>query len=71
MTWSGGYGGPANCATDGNGRCTVSTGNIWKRNRKATFAVSDVTHSTFTYAPAGNHDPDGDSDGTSITVTRP
>jgi hypothetical protein len=30
-----------------------------------------VTHATRTYDSAGNHDPDGDSDGTSMTVFRP
>lgn len=36
-----------------------------------TFTVTDVTHATLTYSPGDNDDPDGDSDGTSITATGP
>jgi hypothetical protein len=34
-----------------------------------TFTVTDVTD-TLTYQSGGNHDPDGDSNGTSITVPK-
>jgi hypothetical protein len=30
-----------------------------------------VTHATYTYQPSSNHDPDGDSNGTVITVNKP
>jgi hypothetical protein len=33
--------------------------------------VDSVMHATNTYAPGDNHDLDGDSNGTSITVTGP
>jgi hypothetical protein len=33
-----------------------------------TFAVADVSSAGASYAPASNHDADGDSNGTSITV---
>ena len=36
-----------------------------------TFTVVNVTHATFTYKSADNHDPDGDSNGTAITLSRP
>jgi hypothetical protein len=36
-----------------------------------TFTVVTLTHATLTYASADNHDPDGDSNGSSITVKRP
>jgi hypothetical protein len=36
-----------------------------------TFAVDGVAHSSLTYDATDNHDPDGDSDGTSITVSKP
>jgi len=32
--------------------------------------IADVTMTDGAYAPAGNHDVDGSSDGTSITVNR-
>jgi len=36
-----------------------------------TFTVGNVTHATLTYNSAQNHDPDGDSNGTLITLSRP
>jgi hypothetical protein len=44
---------------------------ILKKTGSVTFAVVNVTHATLTYASAANHDPEGDSNGTSITVSRP
>lgn len=70
-TWSGGYSGTASCTTDSTGRCTVSTSSMHKKNGSVTFTVSAVSHSTLTYSSAANHDPDGDSNGTSITVYKP
>jgi hypothetical protein len=32
--------------------------------------VTDVARATLVYKPAENHDPDGDSNGTTVTVTR-
>jgi PKD repeat protein len=34
------------------------------------FVVDSVAHPTLPYQPAENHDPDGDSDGTSIVVSQ-
>lgn len=70
-TWSGGYVGPGQCTTDSTGKCTITSGNIRRSKSSATFKVDNVTHSTLTYQSAGNHDPDGDSNGTSITVNKP
>lgn len=70
-SWSGGDSGSAQCTTGSDGSCVVSTGNIWRRGGNATLTVNDVTHSSFTYTPADDHDSDGDSDGVSITVSRP
>jgi hypothetical protein len=68
--WSGGFSGTASCTTNGNGRCSVTSGNIRLRDTSATFTVTNVTN-TLSYQSGGNHDPDGDSTGTSITVPRP
>jgi hypothetical protein len=46
-------------------------GNIHKRNSSTTFTVDDVSHASLTYDSSANTDPDGDSDGTSITVSKP
>jgi hypothetical protein len=69
--WSGGYSGSAQCTTGSDGRCALTTGNIWRKNRRVTFSVNDVTSSSFEYAAAENHDPDGDSNGAGIIVSRP
>jgi thermitase len=69
--WSGGATGGAGCTTDGNGQCSVIKNNLKSNVSSVTFTVSSVAHSSFTYAPGDNHDPDGDSDGTRITVSRP
>jgi len=69
--WSGGYSGKSSCTTDDSGRCQVSTGNISKKKDIATFAVSGIAVAGYTYEPWGNHDPDGDSDLTSITINKP
>ncbi len=69
--WSGGYAGAGTCTTDGSGNCRVSTGNLNNKKNNATFTVGTVSHPTFTYRASGNHDIDGDSSGSTITVTKP
>ena len=75
IIWSGiktYVGGSAECTTDVNGECSVMTGDeIPKNNDPVTFIVDSVTHVTMTYDPTANHDADGDSDGTSITISKP
>jgi hypothetical protein len=36
-----------------------------------TFTVTDVSKAGMTYNPGANHDPDGDSNGTVIVVSKP
>ena len=69
-TWSNGVSGTSQCTTDTSATCTVSQSGIAKRNGTVTFTVDDVTHATLTYQSADNHDPDGDSDGTTINVSK-
>lgn len=59
------------CLTDNSGQCSVSKSGIPKKNGSATFTVSNVTHQTLPYDANANHDPDGDSNGTSIAVNKP
>jgi PKD repeat protein len=68
-SWSDGA--PGACTTIGSGQCTVSKPGITKKTGSVTFTVANVMHATLTYKPADNHDPDGDSTGTSINVSRP
>lgn len=69
-SWSGGTSGSDSCTTDGSGQCTVTSDSMPKRNGSATFTVDSVSHSSLTYDSSANHDPDGDSNGTSITVNK-
>ncbi len=68
--WNVGFSPSVQCVTGSNGSCTVTTGYIWSNRLNATFTVNNAA-GPLTYAPADNHDPDGDSNGTSITVFRP
>lgn len=57
------------CTTNATGSCLVSG---YQLNLSClTFTVTNVTHATLKYSPALNSDPDGDSNGTQITVCRP
>jgi len=69
--WSGGASGSASCTSDGTGKCTVSKGGLKRATNSVTLSVSGVSLAPLTYSSIANHDPDGDSNGTSITVTRP
>jgi PKD repeat protein len=67
-TWSDGT--PATCATDSTGRCVLSRYGLPTKTSAVTLAVVGAVHAPRVYTPAGNHDPDGESNGTSIKVSR-
>ena len=69
-TWSGGFSESGSCNTAG-GTCKVTTGTLSKSKTSATFTVTNITASGATYVPSSNGDPDGDSNGTTITVLKP
>ena len=69
--WSGGYSGSASCITDSTGRCSVTTANLRNDAGTVTLAVAEVRYASLPYGGAFNHDPDGDSDGTAVTVRKP
>lgn len=69
--WSGGSFGSVFCTTGSNGQCRVSKSNLAKRISSVTFTVMDIINDTLTYDGSANRDPDGDSNGTRITVTKP
>jgi thermitase len=64
--WSGGYIASGGCTTSA-GQCMISTGGIPKRNSTVTFQVTTLGPN---YLGGANHDPDGDSDGSSITIAK-
>jgi hypothetical protein len=70
-TWSGGYSSSYSCITETNGQCAVSTGPIPSPKTTVTLTINNITHATLSYDPTANHDPDGDSNGTVIAVSKP
>lgn len=54
----------------GNGTCIFLFPSISKKQRQVSFTVTGVTMAGQTYQVGSNHDPDGDSNGTTITVSR-
>jgi hypothetical protein len=66
-TWSGGASGGSSCVTAAGGQRRYLSGA--KESPSATFSVSSLSGAT--YDPGLNHDPDGDSNGTTLTVSRP
>jgi hypothetical protein len=57
----------ASCTTNADGRCVISrTGT--KPKTAASLRIVGVTLNGVVYDSAANHDADGDSDGTTITI---
>jgi choice-of-anchor B domain-containing protein len=69
-TWSNGASGTSVCTTDGAGSCQVSNGLIRRNINSADFSISSIVASGYSYNAGANHDPDGDSNGTAITVLK-
>lgn len=70
-TWSNGASGNSSCTTSAGGTCSVVKGGLTLSKNSVRLRVSNVTKAGATYNAALNGDPDGDSNGTAITVTRP
>lgn len=65
-TWLSGV--QTSCTTGTNGRCSHSLG-LRLADTVTQFAVTNVSHPSSAYQPSANSDPDGDSDGTRITIS--
>lgn len=63
--------GTETCITAADGSCTVSDFFVKKKTKSTIFTVTDVTAASSTYTRTDNSDPDGDSNGTTITVNAP
>jgi len=61
---------PVECTTDSAGVCTVSLDGISMNTESAALTVEMLSLPDYSYAPADNHDVDGDSDGTTVVVAR-
>ena len=71
-TWRGGASGSGSCTTGAAGSCSVTTGNInTKKSSTATFSISSVSRPNYTYQAAANHDVDGATNGSAITIQAP
>lgn len=66
--WSDGSVG--SCSARFSSYCDVSRLGIAKKQASISFTVTGITWGTATYAPAKNHDPGGDSNGTTLNVIR-
>lgn len=62
-------GAAVSCTTDTTGRCLLSKSRI-PRKTSVSLTVSNAVDGKHSYTPADNHDPDGDSNGLTITVSR-
>lgn len=69
-SWSG-VTGAVSCTTDETGACSLASDNVLRSTGSVTFTVTSLSSGTATYLDADNHDADGDSDGTTITVSKP
>ena len=52
------------------GTCTVASPAVARTSTEITFRVMGATAAGYTYDKGANHDPDGSSDGTTITITK-
>lgn len=62
--------GTASCTTGSTGRCSVSASRLSYSFSSVTLTVLGVTRNADTYTGTSNSDPDGDSNGTTIVITR-
>jgi hypothetical protein len=70
-TWSGGAKGGGTCITTTFGTCTIAKSGIALSKATVTFTITSLAKTGATYDRTKNMDPDGDSNGTVITVNRP
>ena len=69
--WGSGGSGSGACTTNDSGTCTVVSDAVHKRYSSVTFTVDNLTVAGYIYDPAANHDPDGDSTGSAIVISKP
>ena len=69
--WSNGASGSAQCITASDGTCTLTKSNLKRRVHSVKFTIQNLSKSGYSYTSSANHDPDGDSNGTTIIISRP
>lgn len=68
--WSNGASGGGSCTTGSDGTCTISRNNLKNNVSSVTFSITNLSFG-LPYQASANHDPDSDSDGTSIVLLKP
>ncbi|GAA3763210.1 hypothetical protein GCM10022240_14540 [Microbacterium kribbense] len=63
--------GTVTCTTTADGTCTLGNVTLRQSVTSTVFTVTDVVESSSVYASGSNSDPDGDSNGTVISIPRP
>jgi len=69
-SWSGSKS-SVSCTTNSSGMCSVKKTRISNSTASIQFTVKSLSAASYTYTAAANHDPDGSSNGTLITVNKP
>ena len=67
--WSDGANGSGSCTTEASGVCSITKKNISGNSPSVTFTVTNASHS-HTYNQSANHDPETDSTGTVIVISK-
>ena len=69
--WTNGANGTASCTTNASGVCSVTKTGINSKTASITFTITNLTQAGSSYVSSANQDPDGDSNGTTIIVSKP
>ena len=69
--WSNGGTGTGSCTTNSSGACTVSKTGLSTKTTSITFSMTGISATGLIYTSSANHDPDTDSNGTTIVVSKP
>jgi PKD repeat protein len=60
----------ASCTTEWNGRCVFEKHGLPLRRSAVTLTITGATSASVVYKASDNHDADGDSNGTTVTIRR-
>lgn len=71
VKWTNGATGTGSCTTNTNGVCSVTKGKLSTSITSVTLTITNAALTSYTYTPTANHDPDGESNGTTIVVLKP
>jgi TRAP-type uncharacterized transport system fused permease subunit len=70
-SWSDGSSSATSCTTNSSGKCSLTRSRVSNSVTSLTFTITEMTKSGYTYNSSDNHDPESDSNGTSIVINKP